>query len=324
MLLPFLLMLLAQIDIPIVNIFYEVAISKGMPISVLVAYRFIFATNSLAPLVIWGPLYQNLYLESLRFTSATFTTVIVNLTPVVTFILAIKFGFETLELRTLAGKLKIIWIILSPVGVALLTFCHLMEINIGSVKFNLLSHIIHETEENHNLVLGLGLAVMATLSNAVSLILQKKIEDDRESIIEDDRESILLIPSLINVMGAIQATIYALCVEKDWAQWKLGWDIKLWAALFVGVIGSGLNTTIITFCVSKMGPVFVSACSPMGLIVMVVFGSSLLNEKLYLTREMPVNANANVDGIELREMPVNANADADADTDADADADAKC
>lgn len=33
--------------------------------------------------------------------------------------------------------------------------------------------------------------------------------------------------ALMCVMGAIQAVVFALCMEKDWSQWKLGWNIRL-------------------------------------------------------------------------------------------------
>jgi len=33
--------------------------------------------------------------------------------------------------------------------------------------------------------------------------------------------------ALMSLMGAIQATVFALCVEKDWSQWRLGWSIRL-------------------------------------------------------------------------------------------------
>lgn len=33
--------------------------------------------------------------------------------------------------------------------------------------------------------------------------------------------------ALMCVMGAIQAVIFALCMEKDWSQWKLAWNIRL-------------------------------------------------------------------------------------------------
>lgn len=38
--------------------------------------------------------------------------------------------------------------------------------------------------------------------------------------------------ALMALMGALQASAYALCVEKDWSQWKLGWNIRLLTAAF--------------------------------------------------------------------------------------------
>jgi len=33
--------------------------------------------------------------------------------------------------------------------------------------------------------------------------------------------------ALMSSMGAIQAIVFALCVDKDWTQWKLGYNIRL-------------------------------------------------------------------------------------------------
>ncbi|KAG5000571.1 hypothetical protein JHK87_021643 [Glycine soja] len=38
--------------------------------------------------------------------------------------------------------------------------------------------------------------------------------------------------ALMSLMGAIQATVFALCVEKDWSQWRLGWSIRLLTAAY--------------------------------------------------------------------------------------------
>lgn len=38
--------------------------------------------------------------------------------------------------------------------------------------------------------------------------------------------------SLMNLMAAIQATLFALCVEKNWNQWKLPSAIRVLAALY--------------------------------------------------------------------------------------------
>lgn len=38
--------------------------------------------------------------------------------------------------------------------------------------------------------------------------------------------------AMMCLMGAIQATVFALFVEKDWSQWRLGWNIRLLTAAY--------------------------------------------------------------------------------------------
>lgn len=38
--------------------------------------------------------------------------------------------------------------------------------------------------------------------------------------------------ALMSTMGAIQATGFALCFERDRSQWKLGWNIRLLAVAY--------------------------------------------------------------------------------------------
>lgn len=33
--------------------------------------------------------------------------------------------------------------------------------------------------------------------------------------------------ALMSIMGTIQAVVFAICMERDWSQWKLGSNIRL-------------------------------------------------------------------------------------------------
>lgn len=39
--------------------------------------------------------------------------------------------------------------------------------------------------------------------------------------------------ALMSAMGFIQAVTYALCRERNWAQWRLGWNIRLLTVAYV-------------------------------------------------------------------------------------------
>ncbi|XP_058180472.1 WAT1-related protein At1g25270-like isoform X3 [Rhododendron vialii] len=231
-----------------------------------------------------GSLYHNLCLASLNSASTTFVTGILNVTPIITLVLGLivrrnSKSLESLAYGTCAGKIKLVGIMLSISGVMLLAFFKRVEININvsPTKFSLLPQNYHRSTRDHNdQVLGLVLAIIAAFSNACFLTIQAKFKEDTQNI--------YLIPFMMNLMGAIQGVVYALGVERDWEQWKLGWNIRFWASSFVGVIGSGLTTTLITWCInSEMGPLFVSTFNPVGLILMALVGSLVLQETLYVT-----------------------------------------
>nr|AFK44115.1 unknown [Lotus japonicus] len=84
------------------------------------------------------------------------------------------------------------------------------------------------------------------------------------------------------LMGATQATVFALCVEKDWSQWRLGWSIKLLTAAYSGIVASGLMVVVIAWCVKKRGPLYASVFNPVQLVVVAIVGSLMLDENLYL------------------------------------------
>ena len=59
-----------------------------------------------------GSLAQNLYIESLALTSATFASAIANLIPAVTFILAVPFGYDPLSLSQINSIKEIYFMML--------------------------------------------------------------------------------------------------------------------------------------------------------------------------------------------------------------------
>ncbi|XP_059646588.1 WAT1-related protein At1g68170-like [Cornus florida] len=88
--------------------------------------------------------------------------------------------------------------------------------------------------------------------------------------------------ALISVMGAIQAVGFALCMERDWSRWKLGWNIRLATTFYSGIVASGLTITLTAWCVRMRGPLFASIFSLLVLVLVAIACSLLLDEKLHL------------------------------------------
>ncbi|KAG2695720.1 hypothetical protein I3760_07G025900 [Carya illinoinensis] len=302
---PALLMVVVQLSFAGVNVFYKLAANDGISLRVIVTYRLIFAAAVVVPLALvfernsrpkltWivlfqaflcglfgGTLFQNLYIESIALTSATFASAMINLVPAITFILAVSFRLEKLSLGTIAGKAKVLGTLMGIGGAMLLTFYRGAEINVWSTDVDLLHHGQHqigghsaESPESENLLLGSILALGSCLSFASWLIIQTKMSERYPCHYST--------AALMCVMGAIQSAVFALCMESDWSQWKLGWNIKLLTVSYSGIVGTGLAVTLIAWCVHMRGPLYVSIFYPLMLVSVAIMGSLVLDENLHL------------------------------------------
>ncbi|GAB4829786.1 hypothetical protein Ancab_019441 [Ancistrocladus abbreviatus] len=221
-----------------------------------------------------GTLSQNLYLESLAFTSATFASALGNLVPAITYILAVSCRLEKLALRSLPGKAKVAGTIIGIGGAMMMTLYKGVEIKLCSTNSHILKHgqtVRHSRDGNR--VLGALLSIGSSLSYASWLILQAKMGEKYPPYSST---------ALMTVMGSIQAVVFALCIERDWKQWKLGWNIRLLSVSYLGIVGSGLMMALIAWCVRLRGPLFVSIFNPLALILVAIAGAFILNEKLFL------------------------------------------
>ncbi|WJX16142.1 hypothetical protein P8452_06213 [Trifolium repens] len=289
---PALVMLMVQVIIASVSVLYKVAVNDGTSISVLTAYRLIFAAAITIPLafiferqnrpkltckvVFMASLLLNLYFESLALTSATYASAIFNLSPAVTFILAVSFRLERLNFDTAAGMAKVLGTITAAGGAMLLTFLKGVEVKIWTFHINLLHKEKSGTlnGDGGSKLLGIFLGIGSCISYAMWLIIQAKMNREYQGHYSST--------ALMCLAGAIQATVYALCVEKDLSQWRLCWNIKLLTAAYTGIVGTGINFILITWCVVMRGPLFASVFNPLLLVIVAIVGSLMLDEKLYL------------------------------------------
>ncbi|OMO92042.1 Drug/metabolite transporter [Corchorus olitorius] len=227
----------------------------------------------------WGSLGQNLYLQSLVYTSATFITAMINLAPAVTFILAILFKMEKLAIGTAAGKAKVLGTLVGISGAMVFTFYKGAEINIWSTNINILPH--HEqaagsTTSVHggNFILGAFLGLLSCVSFAMWLIIQAKMTAKFPYL--------CTTTALMCVTGSIQAIAFAFLRERDLTQWKLGWNIRLLASAFAGITGSAIMIFLVSWAVRLKGPLYASVFNPLGLVFVAIAGSLMLDEKLHL------------------------------------------
>ncbi|XP_034684163.1 WAT1-related protein At1g25270-like [Vitis riparia] len=195
---PTIAMVMIQITFGGIHVLYKLAKNDGMSMKIMIAYRMIFATASMVPLALilernsrprltgrifflgfilgmfGGSLTHNLYVESLVLTSATFVAAMTNLTPALTFIMAIILRMERLAIRTDAGKAKVLGTILSIGGAMIFTFYKGIGINVWTTNINLLHHHAMTTSKQTSAKEALGalLGVGSGVSIAIWMIIQ--------------------------------------------------------------------------------------------------------------------------------------------------------
>ncbi|KAI3445683.1 hypothetical protein Pfo_002348 [Paulownia fortunei] len=303
---PTLIMVMVQSVYALVNIGYKLAANDGMNLSVLVGYRFMFGAAFIAPIAFFaerkkrpkltrkivlygflcglfgGSLGQNLYLKSLVLTSATFISAMTNLIPAITFVVAISLRLERLGWNTAAGKAKVLGTIMGIGGAMLLTFYKGPVLNIWNTNINLLETTTHHHSSGqmlnhqggHNFVLGSLLALASCVCYSLWLIVQAKAAEQFPCPYS--------ITAMMTMSASIQSVGFALCTERDWSQWVLGWNIRLLTVAVAGILGSGLMFTLVAWCVRMRGPLFVSIFQPLMLVMVAFSGSLFLEEKLHL------------------------------------------
>ncbi|KAF8664157.1 hypothetical protein HU200_054905 [Digitaria exilis] len=275
-------MVLVQVIFASVNILYKMALSDGMDLRVLVAYRYLFASAFLTPLAYFverGSLTQNLYISGMKLTSPTFASATTNLIPAVTFVLALIFRYERLAIATSPGQAKVAGTFLGVGGAMLLTFYKGADITPWHSHVNnfvstgpSVHREFEEATSSH--VMGSLLCVSSCVVYALWLILQAKLSK--------------LYPfhysstALMSAMSAMQAVAFALCFDRDVAQWRLRLDVRLLSVVYSGVLASGAMLVVLTWCVKRRGPLFASVFTPVVLVVVAVLSSLLLGERLHL------------------------------------------
>ncbi|MED6119547.1 hypothetical protein PIB30_012738 [Stylosanthes scabra] len=274
---PVMLMVLVQVSFTFVSVFYKLAINDGMSVKILTAYRLAFAAAFTVVVALFserGSLFQNLFYGALALTSATYVSAIYNLISGITFVLAIAFGFEKLKLGEAAGKAKVFGTLIGIGGAMVMTFVKGLQINMP-LHVNLLKNNNPSSQHHHsNDLLGVVCALVSCFSYAFWIIIQAKMTMEYPS--QNSSTALMLISA------AIQATVYAFCSERDLSQWKLGWNIRLLASVFSGIVGSGVVYLILSWSIKMRGPLFASIFNPLMLVLVAVVASFMLDEQLYL------------------------------------------
>ncbi|XP_048560794.1 WAT1-related protein At5g64700-like isoform X1 [Triticum urartu] len=217
----------------------------------------------------------NLYSIGLNYASATSSSAIFNIVPVVAFILAVMFRMETLKLKSVHGMAKASGILLCIGGVVALALYQGPQLK--SLNHHPLLHstgtAVHARPEK-NWALGIFLMTASVVIWALWTVQQGPL------LLE--YPSKLLNTTLQCTFASVQSFVIALVMERDFSRWKLAGGMSLFAVLFTGIVVAAISYYLQIWVIEKKGPVFLSMSMPLSLVFTMVIASFLLGEDVGL------------------------------------------
>ncbi|MED6197664.1 hypothetical protein PIB30_058746 [Stylosanthes scabra] len=299
---PFLAMAIVQSSYAGMTITSKLAIQSGMSPLVLVAYRQIFATLSLAPFAYWFERNtvprmtkrtalqilvssftgvtgnQILYFVGLKYSTATIACALTNLLPAFTFILAVLCRQEFLRIKTRAGQAKVVGTVLSVGGALLLSFYHGKPLGLGESGIHW--KFVEEMEGTSssaaptNLLLGPFALIASSLVWSVWFIVQAEMSKNYAA---PYTSSLYMC-----MMASIQCVAIALCSNHTLSAWSLHNPIRLSSALYAGIVCTGLAYGVMAWTIERKGPLYVSVFTPLMLVITALVTWALLHDQLYV------------------------------------------
>ncbi|GLT92493.1 hypothetical protein SLE2022_103280 [Rubroshorea leprosula] len=299
---PYLAAILLQLGAAGLDILSKAALNQGMSNYVLVVYRNAVATIVAAPfavifdkkvrpkmtvaiftkimvLALLEPVIdQNLYYLGMKYTTATFVTALYNIVPAFTLLLAWIFvRSERMMIKSIHSHAKVIGTILTVAGAMVMTLMRGPMIPLSWTG----RPTTHEQATNgtdvHSSIKGGLMAVAGCFCSACFMILQ--------AVTLKTYPAALSLTAWVCLLGTIEGSIVALVMERGKASvWAIKWDTNLLIATYSGVIGSGLTYYIQGIITKDRGPVFVTAFSPLCMVIVAVMSSFIFAEQMFLGR----------------------------------------
>ncbi|KAI5407814.1 WAT1-related protein At4g08290 [Lathyrus oleraceus] len=249
--------------------FFERKVRPKMTISV---FLHIMALSFLEPVIDQGFTFLGM-----QYTSASFTSILMNTVPSITFFLAVIFRIEHVNIKQIRSIAKVIGTIVTFGGALLMTIYKGPPIHLFySPKIAHHDAGSHDTQTLKHWVSGTLFILLGCFTWSSFFILQ--------SITLKKYPAEMSLSTLICLVGSLMSTAVALVAERHSGAgvWALGWDFRLYGPLYTGIVTSGITYYVQGLVLQSRGPVFFTAFNPLCMIITCALGSFLLAEQLHL------------------------------------------
>ncbi|KAK1315072.1 WAT1-related protein [Acorus calamus] len=279
-----------------------VSLKRGMNHYVLVVYRNIIAAAAVAPFAFFFErkvrpkmtksiflkimalgllepvLDQNFYYVGSKCTSASFSAAMFNILPAVTFVLAIIFRMEKIKIKNVRSQAKIIGTTVTIAGAMVMAMYKGPALDLfhtgGQPHHD--SSSGGDSPQETNYLEGTLLLLVSSVCWSAFFVLQSHTL--KTYPVE------LSLTAWICFMGAVEGGVVALVMEHEASAWTIHWDARIVAAIYSGVVCSGITYYVQGMVLKERGPVFVTAFNPLCLVIVAILSSFILKEEITLGR----------------------------------------
>ncbi|KAK6159786.1 hypothetical protein DH2020_003167 [Rehmannia glutinosa] len=183
---------------------------------------------------------------------------------------------EKFGVKSKAGQAKIVGTIICVGGAILLSFYHGSIVNIGpsSIHWKYAEKTGTKNSVNHvNLIFGPFLLILSAVSWAIWLIIQTRVSQKYGSPYSSS--------ALMCLMASVQCVIVGFSFDHSLSAWSLHSTIRIVSCVYSGIVCSALAFCLMSWCIERKGPLYVSVFSPLLLVIVAILSWALLDEKLY-------------------------------------------
>ncbi|XP_021280833.1 WAT1-related protein At3g30340-like [Herrania umbratica] len=227
--------------------------------------------------LIGATLTQYFFLLGLEYTTATFSCAFVNMVPAVTFMLALPFGLEKVDIRNKAGRAKVFGALVCIAGAMVLTLYRGKTLIKSNSRAT--THIINyantmiSTKKKERWAIGSIVLTVGCIFWSSWFLLQARIGKAYPYQYSST--------AFWSFFSAIQSAILSLIAERDFTKWILKGKLELITVTYAGMVASGLCYVGMSWCVKQKGPVFTAAFTPLVQIFVAMFDFSILHGQIY-------------------------------------------
>ena len=291
------MMIMVQLCYTLMYFVTEAAFNRGLNPYVYVTYRHLLVAvllwpfayyheKKLRPKMTWMlfleifvlsllgvSLTLNMYFASLKYTSPTFVTSMVNTVASITFVIAIALRMEIVDLRSARGLAKVAGTAVSFAGVTTMTLYK--GAAIASPWRAPVRIPGAGGDAPHDAWLkGSLLAVASCVCWSVWYIMQAT------SVKRYPAE--LSLTAWMATVGGAQSAAFAVLLQHERRDWLVGFGLNFWCIIYSGLACSGFTVFAQLWCTEKKGPVFVTMFNPVSTIMVAILAYFIFGENLYV------------------------------------------